>query len=514
MRLTRWVAFAALMFTGVAAAAPPATPDYAAIQVDASRSLGVLKPLRGVNGVPDMGFADLSQLKGPRSRPVDVSEGYRLANINAIRTHDSLGAGDLDPNAGPLPLLGGPGMDGSQAADSLVIFPDPKADPSDPKSYNFGPADRMIGAIAALNADVIYRLGRGGGTTAEPPTDLVKYGEIIRHIVLHFNKGWDNGFHERVKYWELWNEPDLGHIFWRGTPQQYYALYAVTARAVKAADPKARLGGPTIAFVNEPSPYREGFLDYAQAHRLPLDFFSWHYYSVDSNDPQDFVQISRVMRRLLDQHGYRRTKSVLDEWNYGLGDAGKASSAHLAAFVASSIIYMQDAPIDQEALYRADHLFGADGKTPDKVAQALIALGKMSSTGERLRVTGGDLNGLAVEAGRSPGGREIRVLISNYQIPDAFLGPRKGPDVMHVPNLFDLALLPRRSGVTYGHNRGYTLRVAGLAPARDYIVERYRLSETQDFSLLDSARQKGPIARLVGDLPPPGIDLIVVRAVK
>ena len=327
--------------------------------------------------------------------------------------------------------------------------------------------------------------------------------------MLHYNKGWAGGFQNRVKYWEVWNEPDLGHVFWRGTPEQYYALYAAAAKAVKSADPQAWIGGPTLTNDILPSPYREGFLDFAQAHRLPLDFFSWHYYSIGSNDPQDFVRIAQIMRKQLDAHGYTGTQSVLDEWNYGLFDAAKATPAHLAAFVASSLIYMQDAPIDLETIYRADHSFGADGKTPDKTGEAMIALGRMDKTQARLPVTGADTKGLAVEAGRSPDGRLVQVLVSNYQIPQAFIGPRKGPDELRA-GFLELSLLPRRT-VTYSANRGYALAVKGMRGNGTYVVERYRISDTHEFSLLDRGVQHGPVIHLDGDLPPPGIDLITIR---
>ena len=46
--------------------------------------------------------------------------------------------------------------------------------------------------------------------------------------------------HVRGWLWELWNEPDI--VYWRGTPEQFYALYDVTAAAVKAALPEAAVG--------------------------------------------------------------------------------------------------------------------------------------------------------------------------------------------------------------------------------------------------------------------------------
>ncbi len=181
-----------------------------------------------------------------------------------------------------------------------------------------------------------------------------------------------------------------------------------------------------------------------------------------------------------------------------------------AAFVASARIYMQDSPIDQEAYYRADGQFGADGKRPNKIGQALIALGRMADTPVRLSGAGGDLKGLAMEAGRSRDGKTVQVLISNYEIPPADRGPRKGPDMLKIPNLFEMALPPRRA-VTYDRNRGYDLAIKGLDAKRSYVIERYRISETNDFALLDQSRASGPVVHVASALPPPAVELVVVR---
>jgi xylan 1,4-beta-xylosidase len=36
----------------------------------------------------------------------------------------------------------------------------------------------------------------------------------------------------RTWYFEVWNEPNLTDGFWAGTQQQYFDLYAATARAI------------------------------------------------------------------------------------------------------------------------------------------------------------------------------------------------------------------------------------------------------------------------------------------
>jgi len=174
-------------------------------------------------------------------------------------------------------------------------------------------------------------------------------------------------------------------------------------------------------------------------------------------------------------------------------------------------MYMQDAPIDISALYRADNVFGKDGATPDKVGQALIAFGRMKDTPSRLKAEGADLDGFAVQAGRSADGRTLQVLIANYEIPAELRGPRSTPNV-HMPNVFDVSLLERRS-VTYQNNSGYDLTIDNLVPAREYRVERFRISADSDFALVDSTTQVGPRVHLQAPLPPPGIELVVLKVV-
>jgi hypothetical protein len=448
------------------------------IAVDASRSLGPLKPLRGVNGAPDSTFLSSTGMFG-EAPAVNVSAGYRAAHVNLVRTHDSNGAADIDSHSGDLPPLKtpfGPPATAPSKLDLNVIFPRLEADPADPNSYNFEPTDRLIDGIRAIDADVLFRLGRSGMTTAAPPTELEKYGEIIGHIVLHYNKGWAHGRHDAVRYWEVWNEPDLGRIFWTGSAQQYDALYQAAVRAIKAADPKSLVGGPTIALVNESTPYREGFLAYARDHQLPLDFFSWHWYSVDADDPAEFAAIAKNLRALLDQFGFTHTRSFLDEWNYDFRELRSAAPIQVASFVATSLIYMQEAPIDRSALYRADREFDPNGQPRTKLGQALIDIGRFADTPVRLYTSGSDRDGLAVQAARSERGNVVRVLISNYQIPAGKSGPRANGDVMHEGGLFDLKLLPRRS-VAYAPARHYTLTIRGLTPGH-YRLVTHRLSDS------------------------------------
>ncbi len=464
------------------------------VVVDARRTIDHLRSLQGVNGAPAPGVHKPPSFTfGGWNMPegIDTAQGYREARIDLVRTHDAYGPGDIDAHFDKPPPPGeAGGFDVPSTRSALDIYPDASADPNDPRSYHFEPTDRLIASIVNIGAQTIFRLGRSETSDVTPPKDLDRYATVVEHIVLHYNRGWDHGYRYGLRYFEIWNEPDLDRLFWGGTPQQYYALYAKLARAVKRADPTALVGGPALAKPNEPTPFRDGFLEFVRAEHLPLDFYSWHWYATDSQDPLDFVRIGAVVRARLDRFGFHNTLNVLDEWNYGLVYP-RPSDIQRAAFVATALIYMQHAPVDLAALYRADNLFGDDGATANETGGALIAVGRMKATPFELETSGSDRCGFAVEAGRSGDGRAIQVLISNYQIPAGDRGRRAGPDAPA--------------------GDGYDLTVRGL-PDRHYIVERYRIAAGAVLARVQHTREPGGTLRLRVALPPPGIELVVIRA--
>ncbi len=485
-----------------------ATAGLRRVTIDASKTYGPLRSLQGVNGAPAPGFHKPIRFQfGGWNVPeeTDATPGYRQARIDLIRTHDAYGPGDIDaifPDA-PNTLIDG-------ARTKLSLFPRPNADPNDPKSYNFEPTDRLIASIKGVGAEVVFRLGRSEGSNVDPPKDFDRYADVAKHIVLHYNRGWANGFHYGIRYWEVWNEPDLGRIFWGGSAQEYFSLYEKIARAVKDADHEALVGGPAISRPNDTNnPWLDEFLQYLSARKVPLDFYSWHWYATDSADPQDPVRVSRSIRARLARHGFSNTLNMVNEWNYGLMEPLPADM-HRASFITAAMIYMQRAPIDVAALYRADNVFGPKGITPDRTGDALIALGRMKDTPYLLDAVGADENGFAVQAGRTTDGDTVQVLISNYEIPAQFIGPRKGPDVLTVGTQFSVDLLPRRT-VSYTDNRGYDLTIDHLQPGQAYTVERYRITAASGFSLVDTSMETGPAIHLYAPLPPPGIELVVLK---
>ncbi|MBV9280656.1 MAG: hypothetical protein JOZ41_11280, partial [Chloroflexi bacterium] len=56
------------------------------------------------------------------------------------------------------------------------------------------------------------------------------WADYVRETVLHYAG--------QVRFWEVWNEPDLSY-FWSGSPDDYYRLLKVAYLTIKDADPQA-----------------------------------------------------------------------------------------------------------------------------------------------------------------------------------------------------------------------------------------------------------------------------------
>jgi len=72
-----------------------------------------------------------------------------------------------------------------------------------------------------------------------PPKDNKAYGDFIKTLV--------NRYKDRIKTWELWNEPDIW-IYWQGNRKQFVDFLKVAAEAVREADPTAKIVFPGIAY--------------------------------------------------------------------------------------------------------------------------------------------------------------------------------------------------------------------------------------------------------------------------
>jgi len=273
------------------------------ISVHFDQPRGRMKPMHAVNNGP-VGVIIPSQNR-------NNFEEYKAARIPFARNHDASEWIDYG---------------GEFAVDVYNLFPDFDADPSDPANYEFDVTDALVRFTQETGTEVYYRLGSRIEHQAKKfrtvmPKDFHKWAVVCEHIIRHYNEGWANGFHYNLRYWEIWNEPDLDpddipaakKRTWSGTAQEYYEFYATVAAHLKERFPHLRIGGPGLA--GNTGEWLDGFLARLtrDGERVPLDFFSWHWYGTD---PAKMTARARTVREKLDAAGYTDTESHLNEWNF------------------------------------------------------------------------------------------------------------------------------------------------------------------------------------------------------
>ena len=197
------------------------------------------------------------------------------------------------------------------------IFPLMHLDPADEKNYVFGPSDEVIRLVYEAGSKVFYRLGtsiehtEGVHFNANPPEDFEKYAEVCAAIIRHYTKGWNNGFHYDMKYWEIWNEPEGRINMWTGTDEQFAKFFAIVLKRLKTEFPELKIGGPAHCT------FRADLIDMLKAECDKLDvkpdFYSYHMYGNELDTPK---YLGNAPREYLDKIGWTETETVLNEWHF------------------------------------------------------------------------------------------------------------------------------------------------------------------------------------------------------
>jgi len=108
-----------------------------------------------------------------------------------------------------------------------------------------------------------------------PPSSFSEWGELVEAFARHLVERY--GLEEvRSWYFEVWNEPNLP-AFWSGTQEDYWSLYASSARALKRVDAGLRVGGPATSKAS----WITDFIQYCSSKDVPVDFVSTHLYAQD-----------------------------------------------------------------------------------------------------------------------------------------------------------------------------------------------------------------------------------------
>lgn len=378
------------------------------IKIDLSDKKGRIKPMHGGGQPP---------LSGER-----FSEAFHYlteAGIPFSRLHDVGGA-----------------FGAGKFVDIPNIFRNFDADENDPENYDFVFTDILVAELIKAGVEPYYRLG----TTIEnhafikayytvPPKDYKKWARICGNIIAHYNEGWADGFRYGIRYWEIWNEPDVQRqMMWNGTPEEFYRLYEVTAKHLKGRfGDSIKVGGyASCGFYaiapddnnTPPSDHEEnlmsffyGFFDHIKKSGAPIDFFSWHSYA----NAKRMLVADRWLHETLIEYGYGDIETHLNEWNPNFG-SGYGTAEHTAQ-IAATMLGMQNGYADVLCIYDMrmntvpwSVLFDVKTSKPIQGYYALAAFNRLYRLGDQVRL---DCDTEGVYAVCASDGRRGAMMLAN-----------------------------------------------------------------------------------------------------
>ncbi len=411
------------------------TSQPVTIKADFSRTTGAVKPMHGIGQPPMIGwdwysmFLYLREAGIPFSRLHDVG-GHHGRNVFV----------DI-PN----------------------IFRDFEADENDPKNYDFAFTDELLNSLVKNGVEPFFRLGVTIENRSDirayrifPPKDYAKWARVCEHVIRHYTEGWANGYKWKIRYWEIWNEPDNDtgiadntywkgpgtpyksfNAMWAGTWQQYMEFYDVVSKYLKGRFPHLKIGGyascgfyaaansPAVAAANS-SPRTQYFVDcyleflkFAKERKSPLDFFSFHTYS----DVKEALRQIDWGIETLHQYGFTNTETTVNEWLPRVS-AESLGTASQASAICAEMIGMQHSKLDSAMIYDGrcgmgnySPLFDPATRKPRKAYYALKAFNEAYKlkTATAVSVSNPEIHALA--AGTEKGGVILIANSSNRRMP-------------------------------------------------------------------------------------------------
>ena len=239
--------------------------------------------------------------------------------------------------------------------DDMGVYHDDKSGPS----YNWQYVDELYDFLQSIHMKPFVELGFCPGALASgsqtifwwkgnttQPKDPKKWADFITAFVTHLQERYG---HDEVKTWyfEVWNEPNLEGFF-KGKQEDYFKLYANTARAIKSVSPDYRVGGPATAgcaWVPE-------FISFCSKNSVPVDFISTHDYCVQagfldengsagtvfSQDPTALYSNIRRVRKQIQDSPLPNLQLHMTEWSASYTPSDPIhDSYHSAAFILDKI---------------------------------------------------------------------------------------------------------------------------------------------------------------------------------
>jgi hypothetical protein len=380
---------------------------------------------------------------------------------------------------------------------------------------------------------------------AKPIKNLEGLAAYTKYIVKHITEGFGDGGKWPVRFFRFGNEPDNPE-YWKGTPEQFYEMFAVWSKTIKSMNPDFVVIGPGLVSICErgtekildcskANKWTKNFLGYLEKHKSSLDIFTFHAYS-----PVIYDFFYRQPLTLYDELKKYPSLSTLygipkmgnDEWNVMVGDewSGRYNeefdTVSLAAHNIAALTAMIEGGVELSIRYGGTDSPGhdyvmvkKDYKNYKHVYYAFKGFNMLSSTPIKLGVKGSNFLNLTALAGKSENENEITIVISSFDISDylnQYVFKVKKEDAFkkrlieeHYNNALKILNIP--APITYN---GYRLNIKNLGWKGSDKIE-YKLfivDEKTNFDLMKNEVIKGGNEVLLSEnLTTPSVHVIRIK---
>ena len=196
-------------------------------------------------------------------------------------------------------------------------------------NYKWRILDAYLDAIAAHQPrDAIYTFGytpcwhtKGhcemAWGSASPPDDLSAKGSpsfktFVTDLVSHCSPA-GHCVKDYIKYWEMWNEPNLSH-FWNGSVSDLYELVAPAVPIIRSKVPGAVILTPPVTTGD--ARWMQNWLDQENSRGRLSDIYSIHLYLLKDTPETRFSLIKKMVDLKKNTAGWSDTPWMDSETNF------------------------------------------------------------------------------------------------------------------------------------------------------------------------------------------------------
>jgi PKD repeat protein len=172
--------------------------------------------------------------------------------------------------------------------------------------YNWSPLDTWVNRARQQNVELTYTFGRTPAWASSSPSTSCNYasGSCVAPANL---TNWDNfvsalvtRYKGRIKYYEMWNEPNVPG-YWKGTTAQMVEMTSRAANIIHSIDPNAEVVSPGATWASTTAwVWLNGYLTAGAGPYL--DDIGCHGYS-GNNNAESILTIIDNIQKTQNEHG-------------------------------------------------------------------------------------------------------------------------------------------------------------------------------------------------------------------